>query len=198
MIFFAMASPLCHTQRMAGFKYAEAAVQVMLWNWVGRNSKMMIPNYTPSDWWEADVWRCMQSGMTAEYEIKLSASDFKADGKKSKWTGPFRGKTEIFKHELLAKGTASGPNRFFYVTPLDLDVEIPEWAGHLVVTRAIEDLRDDRVRGCLRWSNMVRTRKQAPVLHRDKAKLEVAPVATTLMHRYWNEKRRHLHSRLSA
>ena len=98
----------------------------------------VLSNYTPKDWWECDVFEITDAGYFREYEIKLSAGDFKADAKKEKrgWdydhltrkvTNPLIGG----KHEMLANGDTRGPSAFSFVIPEGLiPIEsIPAWAG---------------------------------------------------------------------
>ena len=54
--------------------------------------------------WESDYWAMDKNGITREYEIKTSLSDFRKDAKKPK-------------HSVL--GT-TGPNYFYYVCPKDM------------------------------------------------------------------------------
>jgi len=53
--------------------------------------------------WECDYWAMDPHGITREFEIKVTRSDFKGDAKKPK-------------HE----NTANGANYFYYVTPANL------------------------------------------------------------------------------
>jgi hypothetical protein len=88
--------------------------------------------------WESDVF-AIKDGMTTEYEIKVSRSDFNADFNK------------IQKHERLQNSEGLIPNQFYYVVPEGLieDVEVPEYAGLIVMVRQ-------------GWFKKV---KEAPVLH---------------------------------
>jgi hypothetical protein len=52
--------------------------------------------------WECDYWAMDQSGITREFEIKISRSDYFVDAKKEKHLG------------------AKGANYFYYVCPKDL------------------------------------------------------------------------------
>jgi hypothetical protein len=38
-----------------------------------------VPNYTPKDWWECDVFELTPAGYFREYEIKMTVADFRAD-----------------------------------------------------------------------------------------------------------------------
>lgn len=95
----------------------------------------VIPNFTPKNWWECDVFEVSRAGYFTEYEVKISRSDFKADAAKS--FGPiYDWKTQAEnpgrrKHDDLANGHTEGPSRFFFVMPrglVSLD-EVPPWAG---------------------------------------------------------------------
>lgn len=44
----------------------------------------VIPNYTPSGWFESDIFELTKSGYFREYEIKMSLSDFRADAVKAR------------------------------------------------------------------------------------------------------------------
>lgn len=145
------------------------------------NSQVMIPRYTPRDWWECDLWRLTKGDATEEYEVKLSVADFKADFKKSKRGRiTYRGglwdeAPGTMKHELLATSTA-GPNRFFYVMPLEIAglVEIPAYAG-LWVFRGRYLYRD----------------KKAPERHGGKCEITSRQLLHTMYHRYWNHEAAH-------
>lgn len=54
--------------------------------------------------WEADYWAMDQKGVTREYEIKISRSDYRKDVLKDK-------------HKWMGE---KGPNYFYYVCPTDL------------------------------------------------------------------------------
>jgi len=137
-------------------------------------SQILIPRYTPRDWWECDLWRLTKSGYTDEYEIKLSVSDFKADLSKSKRTfGGYNAETKKWienyrvKHDELQQG--KGPNRFWYVVRSDMpEVAIPTYAGLMIV--------DGRA---------IYTKIAAPKLHSKKWDGDRLSVMTTFYHRYW-------------
>jgi hypothetical protein len=101
-----------------------------------------LPNYTPDQWWECDVFEITKAGYFREYEVKVSRSDFFADAKKEveRWpNGWAPGATKVVerKHDLLAAGSARGPSLFFYVTPAGLlqPHELPVWAGLIEVSQ---------------------------------------------------------------
>lgn len=117
-----------------------------------------IPNYTPRNWWECDVFEVTKAGYFREYEIKLTRSDFRADAKKGK-TRFVRPDPTQFKFEEQTDlkfskiGDPNGPTKFWYVTTPNLVTfeEIPEWAGLIEIVNGRE-----------------REIKPAPQLHRTK------------------------------
>jgi hypothetical protein len=112
-----------------------------------------MPNFTPPDWWECDLFVLTRSGYFWEFEVKLSRSDFLRDAEKSREiraTGRnepvpaaearFPGQTRWVcdserKHDLLARGDPRGPQKFFYVAPAGVLApgDIPSWAGLIEV-----------------------------------------------------------------
>lgn len=94
----------------------------------------VICNFTPTGWFEADVMEITKAGFFVEYEVKLSASDFKADGKKVRkdWNHNLRQMVDSpTKHQMLRARSVRGPSRFWFVLPegvVDL-ADIPVWAG---------------------------------------------------------------------
>jgi len=126
-----------------------------------------MPNFTPPDWFECDVFELTAAGFFREYEIKRTRADFQKDAKKAEatfgrfvdgvWTVP-AGRT---KHSMLQMADVRGPSQFWFVTPPDLlsDAEIPEWAGHIIVHPATN------FRGS--YVSVVQV-KEAPHLHREK------------------------------
>lgn len=93
-----------------------------------RQSQVVMRNYTPTGWWENDVFRVTKDGRWIEYEIKTSRSDFLKDKYKAR---TFRG-VSISKHDCLASDEEKGPNRFYFVVPHDLVIDVPSWAGLMV------------------------------------------------------------------
>lgn len=91
----------------------------------------MLPNYTPCNWFESDVFEISKSGYMVEWEIKLSIADFRKDVEKND-TYTARGK----KHDRLAARDPLGPSRFYYVAPKDMISRdlLPSWAGLWEVT----------------------------------------------------------------
>lgn len=130
------------------------------------------PNYTPSGWWECDVFEVTKAGCFYEYEIKLSVADFKADARKEnrKWIDGYGedAKYDVTnKHDLLSKGDSRGPQRFFFVVPKELadQIVIPAWAG-LITVRYYESAKS-------RFKASIQTEKDAPRLHKQKVNPKV-------------------------
>jgi len=146
----------------------------------------VVPNFTPSGWFECDVFEITQAGFFREYEIKLSRSDFFADADKFKnrwpenwWQNKLPAKVER-KHESLSNGRLHGPCRFYFVTPNGLvrPEEIPHWAGLIVCG---ERAGYEKYGPLARLS--IHTLKQAPVLHR--CKIDPAVRQQALETLYW-------------
>lgn len=120
------------------------------WSYRG-SSDLLIPRYTPANWWECDVWRLRKSGFVDEFEIKTSLADFRNDLRKVK-SGVlfdevqrrFVAQPEVRKHELL-KGESRGPNRFWFVVPRELasKIEVPEYAGLIVCSNSSTGVEKD-------------------------------------------------------
>ena len=60
----------------------ERDIQIAIWWAWGKAGHCCMPNYTPRDWWECDVFCVSKAGYFTEYEIKLTAQDFRADAQK--------------------------------------------------------------------------------------------------------------------
>lgn len=139
-------------------KLSERSIQLAIFRRL--RSGTFIPNWTPPQWWEADVARILPSGRWHEFEIKLSKADFLADVKKMSECGhrwnPERWHSKV-KHLCLASGAAEGPNCFYYAMPENLAerVELPAWAG-LVIAQE--------------WNGRTyaSVERKAPTLHKNK------------------------------
>ena len=120
---------------------------------VGSYYPVIITNYFLGNW-ECDVFSLNKSGYTAEYEIKQTKSDFLNDFKKKKryWNTPGK-----MKHDIIQQGKRT--NRFWFVLPEDMDVEIPDYAGRM------------NYRFMKHFSSTIEFQivKQAPLLHKNKA-----------------------------
>jgi hypothetical protein len=151
----------------------ERSITVKL-HWMLRGSTdLMIPRYTPVNWWECDLWRLSKSGRVDEYEIKLSLPDFRADFKKN--DNPYflrPGESVRNKHQLLHE-TDEGPNRFWFVVSSqiveDIKPLLPEYAG------LIE---------CRRYGAYVAVK--APLRHKRKWEGPRDQILKTCYHRFWN------------
>lgn len=138
----------------------------------------LLPNFTPRQWWECDVFELTPKGFFREYEIKLTRSDFRADAAKTKerFIGgnyPFTRIVEC-KHDMLAKADPRGPNQFWYVIPADLGVEVPAWAGVIYASSG---------RGGVPWNISLVIGRPAPMLHRQKIDPKVREYAEGIC--YW-------------
>lgn len=87
-----------------------------------------LPNYTPSEWWECDVFQLRPNGRWLEYEVKTTFQDFKADAEKHDRHGRR-------KHDLLDT-SPRGPSFYYFVCPSGMisDANLPPWAGLLEYT----------------------------------------------------------------
>ena len=97
-------------------------------------SEFVMPNFTPSGWWECDLFVLTKAGYFREFEVKVSRGDFFRDLQKSREVGPYvygEKRSVALKSNLLAAGDPAGPSQFWYVTPPGLLARsaIPEWAG---------------------------------------------------------------------
>lgn len=145
-------------------KTTEGRIQAGLFWQYQDSSRLLVPNYTPKGWWECDVLRVLKSGFTAEFEIKLTPSDFRKDFEKTAsygWGKRCQAYDGAVKHELLAKGTGACPNYFWFaMTPQlygKVKDEIPDYAG-VVLAQA---------RGAT-WMSL-NVAKKAPRLHPRKS-----------------------------
>lgn len=128
-------------------KVTEKTIQAVLMRWaMAHNMECAVPNTVEVFHWEADLITVTKAGLLHEFEIKISASDYKADKKK------------FVKHWNLENGLRSnGPAYFWYVTH-GFDIEPPEYAGWLRVHE-----RPD-----MPGNFFVRVLKSAPRLHTNK------------------------------
>jgi hypothetical protein len=151
---------------------------------------VMVPNYTPDDWHECDLFGVTRAGYFHEYEIKLTRGDFRADAAKrlpdryrhvpvdGTTFGRYDRVAGQRKHDRIGSGDAKGPSRFFYVMPRDMVPvdEVPAWAGlfHLVPWR--QTVRLEQVR-------------DAPKLHAGKVDRHVFRHASHVCYfRFWDER----------
>lgn len=149
----------------------ERQIQIQLKSMLHGQCVVIAPNYTPAGWWECDLWAVSRRGYATEYEIKVSAADFRADAKKETVQN-VRGTGWISQRKHDVVGTSEhAPSRFYYVVPKELSgllAEVPEWAGFIVTDG---------------WPRIV---KQAPKLHNRKVGTrEIRLAQTRMWHRYW-------------
>ncbi len=147
------------------YDLTEASIQNVLFrNLVAH--KYITPN-TLALGYESDLVSITPSGFLIEYEIKISASDFKADMKKTKH-GIFR---DVMRSLF---GSEDIPNRFYFVVPEGLVKieEVPEYAGLI----EIKTYKRHNIPHC------ALTVKKAPLLHKEKTSENIrTKLATTLM-----------------
>lgn len=105
-------------------KLTELDIQMRFF-WERWPKTLLLPNYTPENWFECDVFEYTVGGFFREFEIKLNKYDLRADEEKRLL------KTGTPKHDLLAKGDTNGPAEFHYLMPLELALEcdVPDYAG---------------------------------------------------------------------
>ena len=158
----------------------ESAIQSALWDGMRDTYRPILPNYTPPNWWECDLFAVSKtSSFWYEFEIKLTTADFKKDMFKSDRVYRNREWVTLLKHDLLKAKSEAGPSRFYYLlTPKVAErVEIPDYAGLKVIKET-----NGRV-----WLEDV---KQAPLLHRARVAPEiVAKVYEACYWRFWNQRR---------
>jgi len=145
--------------------------------------RIALPNFTPRGWHECDVWLVTKAGYAHEYEIKLTAADFRADRQKleSAWRwkqGEWWKRQTRTKHERLAAGDTAGPVQFWYVAPegvLTPDM-MPPWAGLIEVHP-------------FGRSGTLLPRTRGPRLHKERVPDAVLQQATTACYwRFWHER----------
>lgn len=113
----------------------ESDIQCALFVSLQSASTLVMPNFSPPNWWENDVLAVTKSGYWIEHEIKVTKSDFNDDSKKVKELrdrdNGWRTGISKNKHDLLKEGANFGPNNFYFVIheKLEGQVEIPDWAG---------------------------------------------------------------------
>lgn len=166
-------------------KLTAAAIQLALWRRGRSNLAIAMPNYAVNGWWEADFYAVSKANLVTEYEIKLSVADFKRDAEKAKHVMQRIPGTRFDvrtwpmerKHDLLAMRSERGPNRFYFVVPVDLvdALTFPEWAGVICASPYGE--------GRCSLSET----KKAPLLHGQKVSQQrIDGMRTTGYWRFWN------------
>jgi hypothetical protein len=158
-------------------------IQNALFREYGHRMQIAMPNYTPKNWFECDLFAATKAGFMYEYEVKLSAADFKADAGKECVVrrGPRNEFTEsgrVKKHALLAEGFTAGPVQFWYVMPRSVAeaVVLPAWAGLIVVEQT-------------QWKVVLASRADGPRLHNTRLNESVIAHARSVCYwRFWNER----------
>lgn len=141
----------------------------------------VLPNYTPLNWFECDIFELTKSGYFREYEIKVSLADFRADATKGKrqWeVQEIEGRRQrvrlpdLTKHQMLERADRLGPTRFYYCCPAGLIDQslLPQWAGLIEFERENKRICYHEVR-------------PAPKLHQEKADPKIHTHARSVC--YW-------------
>ena len=166
----------------------EKEIQQKIYNWYGDTSMLIIPNFTPADWWECDIFRVLKSGYTHEYEIKLSKKDYMADFKKQVTVAEWVKEPPIYKHNLLKRKCDASPNRFSFVfgsVQLLDSVEVPDYAGILV----LKEIPALTFSGEKETYFALRNIRNAPLLHKKKIEDKVIKqMNKSLYYRFWTER----------
>lgn len=151
----------------------ERLIQNRLWQAWGRvTGTLLVPNYTPADWYECDLFYVTAAGYMREYEIKITVADFRKDAAKG------TSHNGRWKHHRLGLGDPQGPHQFWYVVPEGLIVaaDVPAHAGLFYIDPA--KYRPIMI-------------KRAPHLHQKGVGEEVLTHARGVCYyRMWNERMR--------
>lgn len=137
----------------------ERTMQGILMRWLlrDRNHEFVLPGSTDFFGWEADVVSVTKAGLAHEFEIKISAADYRRDFEK-------KIKHMELKDPLLRY--RPHPAYFWYATT-GFEIEPPEYAGWIEVTYDKKQYR-----------YIVSERKPAPRLHNvkvtDAQKIQIA------------------------
>jgi hypothetical protein len=144
-----------------------------------KNHEIIVPNSCLFGW-EADVISVNRTGFVSEFEIKVSRSDFKAEGKKAHrrlLTDP------VEKSNLFGDRIHPRPNYFYYVVPDGLiqPKEVPDYAGLIYVYK--------HVRRYALYYGIAREVKGAKRLHREKIDDgQRRQLARAMTVRYWRQR----------
>ncbi|MFA6501907.1 MAG: hypothetical protein WCT85_03870 [Parachlamydiales bacterium] len=105
-------------------------IKLRLLTWCGNQSDIILPNFYLTSAYEMDVFRLTKSGISYEYEIKISKNDFKNDFKKGT------------KHINLESGRCLC-NHFYFVVPDNLIniSEVPDYAGLIYYKESYDRLQ---------------------------------------------------------
>ena len=111
-----------------------------------KKHKIVIPNPRSIFPWEADLLSVISgSNFINEFEIKRSKSDFKKD-----FTHKRTKHKNMSQYWRKQRSKGWSPSRFWFVTPNELDIDPPGYAGYLKVNA----------------NGAVSLVKEAPLLHR--------------------------------
>jgi len=102
---------------------------------------VVIPNYFYKGF-ECDILAVSKKLFTTEYEIKLTKSDFGADFQKRRDYYSWKERKvfkSVNKHQEIMDGKRT--NRFYFVVPRDLDVDIPDYAGKIIFYEEYKEIR---------------------------------------------------------
>lgn len=154
----------------------ENDLQLVLWERLKfKRHDLVVPNaylfHYRRNKWESDVLALTKHGYTHEFEIKVSASDFRQDFNKPKW-------------EAMAtpqyNGTGVGPNYIWMVCPSEILTPelrelLPPFCGLMVLQ-----------------GGEIHTERQAVRLHSKKLPPKKRrALAKKLMYRVWRDKERY-------
>lgn len=164
------------------FKYSEEYIQERLdWFFEPNSQKYNVDNLYIFDW-ESDKFIETRSGLTYEFEIKISRSDYKNDFKnkkdkhvilegKEEFLPKYEKILDIHKEkwkEYYRTDSRKKPNYFYYAVPEGMiDVsEVPEYAGLVYILKPSDDKYhwvDNE--GKIYWGKGFYVVKKAPKLH---------------------------------
>ena len=152
---------------------------------------ILLPNYTPDNWYECDLFGVTKAGYMVEHEIKVTIADFRADAKKGRPECRYARVCKLnplveTKHGRLAAMDHQGPSRYNYIVPADMigPDEVPEWAGLIYASQHPATPYYPEYIGF----NQV---KKAPRLHSQKvAESVIAHARGVCYFRYWSERLR--------
>lgn len=119
------------------FGPTERQVQSLFWECRQKSYNLIVPNFTPLNWHECDLWCLTKSGYVHEFEIKRSVVDFKNDFKKRDGCRRKRHNASgRLKHDRLKERDASCPSTFSYIVPTDLikQEDVPDYAGLIYIS----------------------------------------------------------------
>lgn len=97
----------------------EAEIQIRLTRWLYDKSFCLIPNCYEVHCDESDLFQIKKSGLTVNYEIKLSVNDFRADFKHKNFHNYMRPRwrERFIGDEFIGHFHRAVPNYFYFVFP---------------------------------------------------------------------------------